>query len=78
MTTAASQAMLADDKYAKFHGFLKQLANAEFYPANKTSWPLVSKTVKAKMGAAVGPRGNPSGVLTDIQNTADTADNAAE
>ncbi|WP_406478917.1 ABC transporter substrate-binding protein [Streptomyces platensis] len=78
VTTAASQAMLADDKYAKFHGFLKQLASAEFYPANKTSWPLVSKTVKAKMGAAVGPRGNPSGVLTDIQNTADTADSAAE
>lgn len=78
VTTPASQAMLADDKYAKFHGFLNQLANAEFYPANKTSWPLISKTVKAKMGAAVGPRGNPSGVLTDIQNTADTADSAAE
>ncbi|MCF3146545.1 extracellular solute-binding protein [Streptomyces platensis] len=78
VTSPASQAMLADDKYAKFHGFLEQLANAEFYPANKTSWPLISKTVKAKMGAAVGPRGNPSGVLTDIQNTADTADSAAE
>lgn len=78
VTTAASQAMLADDKYAKFHGFLKQLAAAEFYPANKTSWPLISKTVKAKMGAAVGPRGNPSGVLTDIQNIADASDNAAE
>ncbi|MGA4881315.1 ABC transporter substrate-binding protein [Streptomyces lydicamycinicus] len=78
VTSSASQAMLADDKYAKFHGFLKQLAGAEFYPANKTSWPLISKTVKAKMGAAVGPRGNPSGVLTDIQNIADAADNAAE
>ncbi|MFE1176647.1 ABC transporter substrate-binding protein [Streptomyces sp. NPDC058773] len=78
VTTAASQAMLADDKFAKFHGFLKQLANAEFYPANKTSWPLISKTVKAKMGAAVGPRGNPDGVLTDIQNIADTTDSAAE
>ncbi|WP_432143590.1 ABC transporter substrate-binding protein [Streptomyces sp. bgisy084] len=78
VTTAASQAMLADDKYAKFHGFLKQLAAAEFYPANKTSWPLISKTVKAKVGAAVGPRGNPSGVLTDIQNIADATDSAAE
>ncbi|MYX11406.1 extracellular solute-binding protein [Streptomyces sp. SID8375] len=78
VTTSASQTMLADDKYAKFHGFLKQLANAEFYPANKTSWPLVSKTVKAKMGAAVGPRGNPAGVLTDIQNTADATDQSAE
>ncbi|MGA5564936.1 ABC transporter substrate-binding protein [Streptomyces platensis] len=78
VTTSASQAMLADDKYAKFHGFLKQLAGAEFYPANKTSWPLISKTVKSKMGAAVGPRGNPSGVLTDIQNIADATDNAAE
>ncbi|WP_407287579.1 extracellular solute-binding protein [Streptomyces sp. BP-8] len=77
VTTSASQAMLADDKYAKLHGFLKQLATAEFYPADKTSWPLVSKTVKAKMGAAVGPKGNPAGVLTDIQNTADAADNAA-
>ncbi|MGW3012931.1 ABC transporter substrate-binding protein [Streptomyces sp. NPDC001219] len=78
VTTSASQAMLADDTYAKFHGFLKQLTNAEFYPANKTSWPLISKTVKGKMGPAVGPRGNPAGVLTDIQNTADTADSAAE
>ncbi|MEU8683885.1 extracellular solute-binding protein [Streptomyces sp. NPDC048611] len=78
VTTSANQAMLADDTYAKFHGFLKQLTNAEFYPANKTSWPLISKTVKAKMGPAVGPRGNPAGVLTDIQNTADTADSAAE
>ncbi len=77
VTTSASQAMLADDKYAKLHSFLKQLATAEFYPANKTSWPLVSKTVKAKMGAAVDPKGNPAGVLTDIQNTADAADNAA-
>ncbi|WP_413252282.1 extracellular solute-binding protein [Streptomyces lydicus] len=76
VTTSGTQDMLADDKYAELHGFLKQLANAEFYPANKTSWPLVSKTVKAKMGAAVGPEGNPAGVLTDIQNTADEADNA--
>ena len=34
-------------------------------PSNKTSWPLVSKTVKAKMGAAVGPGATPR-VLTDI------------
>lgn len=77
VTTSASQTMLADDKYAKLHGFLKQLATAEFYPADKTSWPLVSKTIKARMGAAVGPKGNPAGVLTDIQNAADAADNSA-
>lgn len=76
VTTSASQTMLADDKYAKLHGFLKQLATAEFYPADKTSWPLVSKTIKARMGAAVGPKGNPAGVLTDIQNAADAADNS--
>ncbi|MGX7757614.1 ABC transporter substrate-binding protein [Streptomyces angustmyceticus] len=78
VTTSASEAMQADDTYARLHGFLKQLPNAEFYPANKTSWPLISKTVKAKMGAAVDPRGNPAGVLTDIQNTADAADNTGE
>ncbi|MFI2257542.1 ABC transporter substrate-binding protein [Streptomyces tubercidicus] len=78
VTSSASHAMLADDTYAKFHGFLQQLASAEFYPADKTSWPLVSKTVKAKMGPAVGPRGNPAGVLTDIQNTADATDNVGE
>ncbi|MGW8556900.1 ABC transporter substrate-binding protein [Streptomyces tubercidicus] len=78
VTSSASQAMLADDKYAKFHGSLQQLASAEFYPADKTSWPLVSKTIKAKMGPAVGPRGNPAGVLTDIQNTADATDNVGE
>ncbi|MFJ6746675.1 MULTISPECIES: extracellular solute-binding protein [unclassified Streptomyces] len=78
VTSSGSQAMLDDDKYAALHSFLKQLGSAEFYPSNKTSWPLVSKTVKAKMGAAVGPRGNPAGVLTDIQNTADAADNTGE
>ncbi|WP_129294742.1 extracellular solute-binding protein [Streptomyces lydicus] len=78
VTTSASEAMQADDKYTKLHGFLQQLPNAEFYPANKTSWPLISKTVKAKMGAAVDPHGNPAGVLTDIQNTADAADNTGE
>ncbi|MEE4425147.1 extracellular solute-binding protein [Streptomyces bugieae] len=78
VTTSASQTMMADDHYAKLHSFLKQLAGAEFYPADKTSWPLVSKTVKARMGAAVGPNGNPAGVLTDIQNTADTEDNSGE
>ncbi|UQA93627.1 extracellular solute-binding protein [Streptomyces halobius] len=76
VTTSASQAMMADDKYAKLHGFLEQLAHAEFYPANKTSWPLVSKTIKAEMGGAVGPEGNPYGVLSDIQNLADAEDNA--
>ncbi|MFG2892083.1 extracellular solute-binding protein [Streptomyces sp. NPDC048248] len=78
VTQSASQAMLADRRYAKLHGFLEQLGDAEFYPADKTSWPLVSKTIKAKVAGAVGPRGNPEGVLTDIQNTADTADNTAE
>ncbi|MYU51890.1 MULTISPECIES: extracellular solute-binding protein [Streptomyces] len=78
VTTSASEAMLADGKYSKLHSFLKQLKNAEFYPANKTSWPLVSKTLKAKMGTVVGPRGNPAGVLTDIQHLADRADSAAE
>ncbi|MCK7624665.1 extracellular solute-binding protein [Streptomyces sp. RS10V-4] len=78
VTTSASQAMLADDRFSKLHGFLEQLPNAAFYPSDKTSWPLVSKTIKARMGATVGPRGNPSATLTDIQNIADTADNAAE
>ncbi|WP_030022307.1 extracellular solute-binding protein [Streptomyces monomycini] len=78
VTTSGSQAMLADSKYAKLHSFLSQLATAEFYPADKTSWPLVSKTVKAKMGKAVGANGNPAGVLSDIQNTANEADNTAK
>lgn len=78
VTVSASDAMLADDKYAKLHSFLSQLPNAEFYPADKTSWPMVSKTVKAKMGAAVGEGGSPQTVLTDIESTASEADNAAQ
>ncbi|WP_449657905.1 extracellular solute-binding protein [Streptomyces chrestomyceticus] len=78
VTTSGSHAMLADSKYAKLHSFLRQLDNAVFYPADKTSWPLVSKTVKAKMGKAVGADGNPAGVLSDLQNTANEADNSAE
>ncbi|MEU7641362.1 extracellular solute-binding protein [Streptomyces sp. NPDC039016] len=78
VTTSASQAMLADDKFSKLHGFLTQLPNAHFYPSDKTSWPLVSKTIKSRMGATVGPHGNPSATLTDIQNIAETADNTGE
>ncbi|MFI8997041.1 extracellular solute-binding protein [Streptomyces sp. NPDC053542] len=76
VTVSASQKMLADDKYKKLHSFLKQLPEAEFYPADKTSWPLVSKTIKAKMSGAVGKNGDPATVLTDIQNIADEADSA--
>ncbi|UNO43904.1 extracellular solute-binding protein [Streptomyces sp. MST-110588] len=78
VTVSASQAMAADNKYAKLHSFLKQLGGAEFYPADKISWPLVSKTIKAKMGGAVGPNGNPAGVLADIQNMADEKDNTGK
>lgn len=76
VTVSASQEMLADDKYKKLHGFLQQLPDAEFYPADKTSWPLVSKTIKAKMGEAVGSGGDPQTVLTDIENTANEADSS--
>ncbi|MFD7662987.1 extracellular solute-binding protein [Streptomyces sp. NPDC059788] len=78
VTTSGSHAMLADNKYAKLHSFLRQLGSAEFYPADKTSWPMVSKTVKAKMGTAVGANGNPAGVLSDIQNAASEADNTGK
>ncbi|MCB5908266.1 extracellular solute-binding protein [Streptomyces sp. SF28] len=78
VTTTASQKMAADDKFSSLHSFLKQLRDAEFYPANKISWPMVSKSLKAKMGAAVGPKGDPQSVLTELQNAADAADNTSE
>ncbi|MFD7920637.1 extracellular solute-binding protein [Streptomyces sp. NPDC059740] len=74
VTSSASQAMAADDRFRSLHGFLTQLGGAEFYPADKTTWPMVSRLVKARMGKAVAPDGNPAGTLNEIQKAADEAE----
>lgn len=78
VTNSASQEMLEDKSFEKLWSFLEELLHTQFYPANKTSWPLVSKTIKAKMGSVVGKNGNAAGTLSAIQKIADQADSAAK
>ncbi|MFI1970291.1 ABC transporter substrate-binding protein [Streptomyces cinnamoneus] len=75
VTTAASEAMRAERANADLWPFLGQLTNAEFYPADKTSWAKVSKTVKEKIGMAVRPGGDPESILSEIQREATATEN---
>ncbi|MEU5309238.1 extracellular solute-binding protein [Streptomyces sp. NPDC021562] len=76
VTTSASQTMTdsgqAQDK--QLRPFLEQLPTSELYPAGKTSWAAVSADIKKQIGTAVGPSGNPTSVLTQIQAEASLAD----
>ncbi|MFF9478003.1 extracellular solute-binding protein [Streptomyces sp. NPDC014733] len=76
VTTSGAQKMAGDRRFGRLQDFVGPLRDAQFYPANKTSWPEVAKSVKSQMGAAVGPKGDPSSILSDLQNTADAADTA--
>ncbi|MGW1836453.1 extracellular solute-binding protein [Streptomyces sp. BBFR2] len=76
VTTSAAQKMAGDQRFGRLQDFVGPLREAQFYPANKTSWPEVVKAVKSQMGAAVGPKGDPASILSDLQNTAEAADTA--
>ncbi|MEV5506309.1 extracellular solute-binding protein [Streptomyces orinoci] len=74
VTQSASDQMQKDGQNKKLLPFLEPLQNAVFYPANKTSWAKVSKTIKEKIGQAVQPGGDPMGVLSEIQTQAQSVE----
>ncbi|MEW2579829.1 extracellular solute-binding protein [Streptomyces syringium] len=76
VTTSASEAMAEGDKHKQLKSFLEQLPNAEFYPADKTSWAKVSKSIKEKIGSTVQKGGDPAAVLGEIRREADAMENA--
>ncbi|WP_369235116.1 extracellular solute-binding protein [Streptomyces sp. R21] len=76
VTTSASQAMAGDPDDKDLAPFLDELPASELYPVDKTSWATVSAEIKAGIGKAVAPGGNPSAVLTELQNAASAAESA--
>ncbi|MCC3777516.1 extracellular solute-binding protein [Streptomyces sp. UNOB3_S3] len=74
VTESASGAMQGDRRYENLWPFLSQLQNADFYPADKTSWAKVSATIKEKIGSVVQKGGDPSAVLGEIQREAEAAE----
>ncbi|MEU4213373.1 extracellular solute-binding protein [Streptomyces sp. NPDC026206] len=74
VTTTASTAMRESRAHSDLWPFLEQLENAEFYPADKTSWAKVSVAIKEKIGSAVQKGGDPSAVLGEIQREAEATE----
>ncbi|MER5780451.1 extracellular solute-binding protein [Streptomyces mobaraensis] len=79
VTTSASRQMRKDDskRSRKLRPFLDPLPQAEFYPADKTSWAKVSKTIKEKIGGVVQKGADVAGILDEIQREADSTDGVA-
>ncbi|MGW0535818.1 ABC transporter substrate-binding protein [Streptomyces sp. NPDC003032] len=76
VTTSASETMAKDRGHTELGKFLKELPTSQLYPVGKTSWAQVSADIKKQIGGTVGKNGNPSSVLSQIQNKAATAENA--
>ncbi|MBT2385472.1 extracellular solute-binding protein [Streptomyces sp. ISL-11] len=70
VTSSASAKMRGDRDHQNLWQFLDQMENAEFYPADKTSWAKVSKALKEGIGATVKAGGDPGSVLSEIQREA--------
>jgi len=77
VTTSASDAMSSAEQDKKLWPFLEELPLARLYPVGKTSWAQVSADVKKRIGQAVGPGGDPTGVLNQLQVAASEADSGA-
>ncbi|MFF0461562.1 ABC transporter substrate-binding protein [Streptomyces mexicanus] len=77
VTTSASDAMSAAEQDKKLWPFLEELPLARLYPVGKTSWAQVSADVKKRIGQAVGPGGDPTGILNQLQVAASEADSGA-
>ncbi|MFE7115913.1 extracellular solute-binding protein [Streptomyces sp. NPDC057654] len=76
VTTSASEAMRHDEAEKKLWPFLDQLQQAQFYPADKTSWARVTTLLKEKIGSTVKKGGDPASVLQELQREAEATDNA--
>ncbi|MFD9002837.1 extracellular solute-binding protein [Streptomyces sp. NPDC059582] len=78
VTDSASDAMGAAARDKDLKPFLDELPVSTLYPVGKTSWATVSAAVKKRIGQAVTPTGNPSGVLAQLEAMASSADAAAQ
>lgn len=76
VTDSASAQMETDPRYKPLLAFLDALPNSQFYPFAKTSWAQASEAIKADIGTAVEPNGNPARVLADIARKATRAEQA--
>jgi multiple sugar transport system substrate-binding protein len=76
VTTSASQTMTGATQDADLKPFLDELPVSELPPVGQTSWAQVSAAIKKRIGQAVRPGGNPSGVLNQLQSTASAAQSA--
>ena len=76
VTVSASEAMRHDPADKALIPFLDLLPDAAFYPADKTSWGLVSDQIKKVIGGAV--TGDPGTVLTSLQGFAEQAEQAEQ
>jgi multiple sugar transport system substrate-binding protein len=52
---------------------IKLLPEAKFYPATNPAWNKVQSTVQSQLGTALPPSANPSSVLGQIQQIAQTS-----
>ncbi|WP_130442594.1 extracellular solute-binding protein [Streptomyces sp. BK239] len=77
VTNSASETMSNAPEDADLRPFLDMLPVAEAYPVGLTSWATVSADIKRRIGSAVTANGNPSGVLSELQTAATTAENSA-
>ncbi|GAB2870661.1 extracellular solute-binding protein [Streptomyces deserti] len=78
VTSSASKTMAAAQEDRDLQPFLDELLSSELYPVGKTSWAEVSAQIKKQIGKAVAPGGSPSGILGQIQATANRAESAQQ
>lgn len=69
-TKSASSAMASNPVTGEG---IKLLPKAKFYPVTNPAWNKVQSTVQSQLGTAVAPSGNPSKVLGQIQQIAQTS-----
>jgi multiple sugar transport system substrate-binding protein len=69
-TNSASAAMASDPVTGEG---IKLLPEAKFYPATNPAWNKVQSTVQSQLGTAIAPSANPSSVLGQIQQIAQTS-----
>ncbi|MGW0827215.1 extracellular solute-binding protein [Streptomyces sp. NPDC002845] len=70
VTVSAADAMRADKKQRALWDGLDTLRNLQLYPLSETNWSKVAAAVRARIGEAVTPKGDPEAVLASIAEAA--------
>lgn len=71
VTTSAADAMRADKDHQPLWSGLDTLQNLRLYPVAETNWSEVAASIRARIGKAVAPGGDPRKVLESIAKTAE-------